>query len=129
MERHGIGMPTPHPGCPVEASPAPGVFVDSRRESKGGIGIPTPPRYPVVASPAPGVFVDSRRESKDGIGMPTPHPGCPVEAFGIPTPPRYFGKRGWICLIPKELAFLATTKRLQVIEEARVKAVVRWEVG
>ncbi len=29
---------TPHPGCPVEASPAPGVFVDSRRESKDRIG-------------------------------------------------------------------------------------------
>jgi len=37
-----------HPGCPVEASPAPGVFVDSRRESKDRIGMPTP---------TPGVFV------------------------------------------------------------------------
>jgi hypothetical protein len=37
---------TPHPGCPVEASPAPGVFVDSRRESKDRIGVPTPhPRH------------------------------------------------------------------------------------
>src|SRR5260370_40001833 len=29
-----------------------------------------------------------------------PHPGC-------------FAKRGWICLIPKELTFLGPTKRLQ----------------
>src|SRR5258708_1924869 len=35
---------------------------------------PPPPGCPVEASPAPGVFVDSRRESKDRIGMPTPHP-------------------------------------------------------
>ncbi len=34
-----------HPGCPIEASPAPGVFVDSRRESKDRIGMPTPPRH------------------------------------------------------------------------------------
>src|SRR5258708_7175935 len=38
---------TPHPGCPVEASPAPGVFVDSRRESKDRIGVPTPPPPPL----------------------------------------------------------------------------------
>ena len=37
-----------------------------------------------------------------------PHPGC-------------FGKRGRIYLIPKELAFFATTKRLQEIEGARVR--------
>jgi len=34
-----------HAGCPIEASPAPGVFVDSRRESKDRIGMPTPPRH------------------------------------------------------------------------------------
>src|SRR5260370_40665039 len=35
--------------------------------------------------------------------------------------PRHFGKRGWICLIPKGLKFFATTKRLQAIEGSRVK--------
>jgi hypothetical protein len=50
------------------------------------------PGCSAVASPAPGVFVDSRRESKDRIGMPTPHPGCPVEAFGMPTPPAFLQK-------------------------------------
>jgi hypothetical protein len=33
-----------------------------------------------------------------------PHPGC-------------FAKRGWICLIPKELTFLELHKRLQEIEK------------
>ncbi len=66
---------------------------------------------------------------RHGIGIPTP-PRYPVVAFGMPYPtPRYFGKRGWICLIPKGLTFLATTKRLQAVEGARVKAVVGLEVG
>src|SRR5258706_12890941 len=34
-----------HPRCPVVASPAPGVFVDSRRESKNRMGIPPPPVF------------------------------------------------------------------------------------
>src|SRR5260370_4814942 len=38
-----------------------------------------------------------------------PHPGC-------------FAKRGWICLIAKELTFLARLKRLQEIDRSRVKA-------
>src|SRR5260370_42572512 len=38
-----------------------------------------------------------------------PHPGC-------------FAKRGWICLIAKELTFLARPKRLQEIDRSRVKA-------
>jgi hypothetical protein len=37
------------------------------------------------------------------------HPGC-------------FAKRGWICLIIKELTFLERHKRLQEIEGWRVKA-------
>jgi hypothetical protein len=41
-------------------------------EAKGWRGSAGAPRYPGEASPAPGVFVDSRRESKDRIGMPTP---------------------------------------------------------
>jgi len=46
-----------------------------------------------------------------------PHPGCPVQPFGMPTPtPRYFAKRGWICLIAKELTFLEATKRRQADE-------------
>src|SRR5258708_659498 len=46
----------PLPGCPVVASPAPGVLVDSESPSIGS-GYPTP-RHPVEA-----------------LGMPTPHPG------------------------------------------------------
>jgi len=34
-----------------------------------------------------------------------PHPGC-------------FAKRGWICMIPKGLTFLATTKRLQELDRS-----------
>jgi hypothetical protein len=33
------------PGCPIEASPAPGVFVDSRRESTNRIGMHPHPGY------------------------------------------------------------------------------------
>jgi len=35
-----------------------------------------------------------------------PHPGC-------------FAKRGWICLIAKELTFLEGAKRLQAVERKR----------
>jgi len=38
-----------------------------------------------------------------------PHPGC-------------FAKRGWICLIVKELTFWELHKRLQEIDRSRVKA-------
>jgi len=37
-------------------------------------------------------------------------------------PPGCFCKRVWICLIAKELIFLATTKSPQEVEGARVKA-------
>src|SRR5260370_1388850 len=42
--------------------------------------------------------------------------------------PRCFGKRGWICLILKELTFLATTKRLQEYGNKRVGANYRGEL-
>src|SRR5260370_32743647 len=35
-------------------------------------------------------------------------------------PPGCFAKRGWICLIPKELTFLERANRLQSYEKARV---------
>src|SRR5216684_3077996 len=47
--------------------------------------------------------------ARDEFPKGYPHPGC-------------FTKRGWICLIAKELTFLATTKRLQEIDRSRVKA-------
>jgi hypothetical protein len=47
-----------------------------------------------------------------------------VAAFCEVPPPGCFGKRGWICLIPKGLTFLATTKRLQDDENKR--EVARW---
>ena len=69
---------------------------------------------------------DSTRARSGGI----PHPGCPVVAFGMPHPtPRHFGKRGWICLIAKELTFLGTTKSLQQYERSRVTAGVARAVG
>ena len=44
-----------------------------------------------------------------------PRPGCPVDSLGIPHP-RYFAKRGWICLIAKELTFLRVQKSPQEYE-------------
>src|SRR5713226_5496877 len=38
----------PRSGCPEQASPAPGIFVDSRRESKNRIGMREPPPHPRV---------------------------------------------------------------------------------
>src|SRR6266849_5158370 len=66
------------------------------------------------------------REQRETAGIP--HRGCPVEALGMPTPPRHFGKRGWICLIAKELTFLATTKRLQEYGNKGVGANYRREL-
>src|SRR5260370_34025194 len=51
------------------------------------------------------------RGRREGV----PHPGC-------------FGKRGWICLIPKELRFLGATKRLQALEGSRVRGGAAGEV-
>src|SRR5712664_892 len=53
------------------------------------------------------------REQRETVGIP--HPGC-------------FGKRVWICLIPKELTFLATTKRLQEYGNKGVGANCRREL-
>jgi hypothetical protein len=71
-------------------------------------------------------------DSESEACVDTPHPGCPVVAFGMPTPtPRHSGKRGWICLITKELTFLNATKRLQAVDGSRVRGVAAggvWEV-
>ena len=47
-----------------------------------------------------------------GVGWEIPHPGC-------------FGKRAWICLIVKELAFLRMQKSPQSYEKQRASKVGR----
>jgi hypothetical protein len=47
--------------------------------------------------------------ARDEFPKGYPHPGC-------------FAKRGWICLIAKELTFLELHRRLQEIDRSRVKA-------
>jgi hypothetical protein len=54
-----------HPGCPIEASPAPGVFVDSRRESKDRIGMPTPPPRVFLSKSAEAIENKGRRTEKE----------------------------------------------------------------
>jgi hypothetical protein len=44
-----------------------------------------------------------------------------LEAGRYP-PPGCFAKRGWICLIAKDLTFLEMPKRLQVFENSRFEA-------
>ncbi len=58
---------------------------------------------------------ESQKVQRSSAQTGYPHPGC-------------FGKRGWICLIAKDLTFLEERKRLQIIETSKVKGRVTGEV-